>query len=98
MRLPCKLSDIRRKSRNCALEGMGMFAGKRVLAVVTVVTMGGAGWRASAQQGRQYTAADYAPDEKFMQYNVNSLVSHGGEPPPWLAGRRFWDADRRPEG
>jgi dipeptidyl-peptidase-4 len=80
-----------------------MFAGKRVLAVATVVAMCGAGGQVSAQQvstqqGRQYTAADYAQAEKFMQYNVNPLVYHGVEHPTWLADGRFWYRDSGPDG
>ncbi|WP_255551064.1 DPP IV N-terminal domain-containing protein [Granulicella sp. dw_53] len=75
-----------------------MFAGKRMLKVSTVAAMLGlSGW-AVAQQGRQYTAADYAQAEKFMQYNVNPLVYHGVDAPTWLADGRFWYRDNGPDG
>jgi hypothetical protein len=52
-----------------------MFAGKTmraamaiVAAVAAVVCSASVG---VAQQGRQYTAADYAQAEKFMNYNLN---------------------------
>jgi dipeptidyl-peptidase 4 len=53
---------------------------------------------AVAQQGRQFTTADYAQAEKFMNYNVNSLVYHGVEHPQWISGDRFWYRDLGPEG
>jgi dipeptidyl aminopeptidase/acylaminoacyl peptidase len=36
------------------------------------------------------TAADYAQAEKFMSYNVTSLVFRSGLRPTWLPGDRFW--------
>jgi dipeptidyl aminopeptidase/acylaminoacyl peptidase len=51
-----------------------------------------------AQEGRQYTAADYAQAEKFMNYNLNPLVYHSVEKPVWLADGRFWYRDAGPGG
>ncbi len=53
---------------------------------------------ASAQQGRQLTAQDYARAESFMNYNVNPLIFHTVDHPAWLADGRFWYRDRSPEG
>jgi dipeptidyl aminopeptidase/acylaminoacyl peptidase len=39
---------------------------------------------------RSLTAADYARAEKFMGYNVISLVVRAGVQPTWLPGDRFW--------
>ena len=49
---------------------------------------------AQAQAPRVYTDADYAQAEKFMPYNVNSLVLHTVESPQWLADGRFWYRDQ----
>ncbi len=70
--------------------------GLRVAA--TVAALCGLGLSATAQQGRQYTAADYAQAERFMQYNVNPLVYHGVDKPEWLADGRFWYRDFGPDG
>jgi dipeptidyl-peptidase 4 len=43
-----------------------------------------------AQTGRQYTDADYAAAEKFMNYNVNPLASRGVVRAQWLDDNRFW--------
>ena len=51
-----------------------------------------------AQTGKVYTAADYAQAEKFMDYNVNSLVYHTVEDPTWLGDGRFWYRDSGPDG
>jgi len=53
---------------------------------------------AMAQQGRQLTDADYAQAEKFMNYNVNTLVFHGVDRPEWISGDRFWYRDLGPDG
>lgn len=52
----------------------------------------------SAQAGRNYTAADYAQAEKFMNYNVEPLVYHTVEHPAWMADGRFWYRDAGPDG
>ena len=75
-----------------------MFAANKMLAAIAVVAMCGFTGLASAQQGRQYTAAEYAQAEKFMQYNVNPLVYHGVERPTWLADGRMWYRDTGPDG
>jgi dipeptidyl-peptidase-4 len=75
-----------------------MFAVKRMLAVSTFAMVCGSGTSALAQQPRQYTTADYAQAEKFMNYNVNPLVYHGVEKPTWLADGRFWFRDAGPDG
>jgi dipeptidyl-peptidase 4 len=49
-------------------------------------------------QGRQLTKDDYARAEKFMGYNVNSLVYHGVSRPMWMADGRFWYRDNGPDG
>jgi len=54
--------------------------------------------RGAAQAGRVYTAADYAQAEKFMDYNVDPLVSHTVEHPVWLGDGRFWYRDAGPDG
>ena len=41
-------------------------------------------------QTRTWTAADYERAEKFMGYNTNPLVLHGGVRPTWISGDRFW--------
>ena len=53
---------------------------------------------ARAQAGRVYTDADYAQAEKYMPYNVNSLVLHAVENPVWLADGRFWYKDNGAKG
>ena len=75
-----------------------MFAVKKVCAAIGAVAMLAGGRSAVAQQGRQYTTADYAQAEKFMNYNVNPLVFHGVEHPTWLADGRFWFKDYGPDG
>ena len=65
-----------------------------VMAVALCCWSAGAG----AQAGRVYTAADYAQAEKFMDYNVNSLVYHTVEDPVWLTDGRFWYRDAGPDG
>ncbi|MGE5361277.1 MAG: DPP IV N-terminal domain-containing protein, partial [Bacteroidales bacterium] len=50
----------------------------------------------SAQQAstpRVLTADDYRQAEKFMSYNVGSLVLHAGVRPAWLPDGRFWYRD-----
>jgi dipeptidyl-peptidase-4 len=49
-------------------------------------------------QGKQLTTEDYARAEKFMAYNVNSLVYHGVARPTWMADGRFWYRDSGPDG
>ena len=44
----------------------------------------------SDETPRGLTAADYAQAEKFMSYNVTSLVICGAVRPAWLPGDRFW--------
>ena len=43
-----------------------------------------------AQTARQYTDADYAQAEKFMDYNVNPLAYKGQVNAQWLDDGRFW--------
>ena len=52
----------------------------------------------AAQVGRVYTAADYAQAERFMDYNVQPLVTHSVERPVWLGDGRFWTRDAGPDG
>src|SRR5580693_4361248 len=77
--------------------GLGMFLKKHLSAVAGVVMgccLTVSGWA----QGRQLTAEDYARAEKFMGYNVNSLVYHGVTRPTWMADGRFWYRDNGPDG
>ena len=53
---------------------------------------------AAAQAGRQYSAADYARAERWMDYNVDPLVYHTVKDPVWLADGRFWYRDLGPDG
>jgi dipeptidyl-peptidase-4 len=52
----------------------------------------------AAQQPRVFTDADYAQAEKFMPYNVNSLVLHAVENPNWTADGRVWYRDNGAAG
>ena len=52
----------------------------------------------AAAQTRTWTAADYEHAEKFMGYNVNPLVLHGGVRPSWISGDRFWYRTTTAEG
>src|SRR5258707_13399905 len=49
-------------------------------------------------QGKQLTTEDYARAEKFMGYNVNSLVYHGVARPTWMEDGRFWYRDNGSDG
>jgi dipeptidyl aminopeptidase/acylaminoacyl peptidase len=74
-----------------------MFVRKGLLAVAGIVL--GCFFSASgAAQGRQLTTEDYARAEKFMGYNVNSLVYHGVARPAWMGDGRFWYRDNGPDG
>ncbi len=53
---------------------------------------------ALAQQSRVYTDQDYARAEKFMPYNVNSLVLHSVENPTWTTDGRVWYRDTGANG
>jgi dipeptidyl-peptidase-4 len=75
-----------------------MLAMKRMLAISTAAMTCGLTVAGVAQQPKQYTMADYAQAEKFMQYNVNPLVYHGVDKPTWLADGRFWFRDAGPDG
>jgi dipeptidyl aminopeptidase/acylaminoacyl peptidase len=52
----------------------------------------------AAQPARVYTTQDYAQAEKFMPYNVSSLVLHTVDNPAWLADDRFWYRDTGAQG
>jgi dipeptidyl-peptidase-4 len=65
---------------------------------VAVVALVGSLTVSGVAQGRQLTTEDYARAEKFMGYNVNSLVYHGVARPTWMADRRFWYRDNGPDG
>ncbi|MGA3189476.1 MAG: DPP IV N-terminal domain-containing protein [Bryobacteraceae bacterium] len=45
-----------------------------------------------------FTPADYAHAEKFMPYNVNSLVSQNAVRPDWLPHDLFWYRNTLPDG
>ena len=53
---------------------------------------------AAAQQPRVFSDADYAQAEKFMPYNVNSLVLHAVENPNWTPDNRVWYRDNGATG
>jgi dipeptidyl-peptidase 4 len=74
-----------------------MFVGKR-LVVVAGVALGCCFAANGMAQGKQLTTEDYARAEKFMAYNVNSLVYHGVAHPAWLEDGRFWYRDNGPDG
>src|ERR1700716_1361411 len=72
-----------------------MFVRKGLLVVAGVLlTCTGSG----LAQGKQLTTEDYARAEKFMGYNVNSLVYHGVARPIWMEDGRFWYRDNGPDG
>ncbi|MBB5344672.1 S9 family peptidase [Tunturibacter empetritectus] len=74
-----------------------MFFEKHLLAVAGIV-VGYCFTVSGVAQGRQLTTEDYARAEKFMGYNVNSLVYHGVARLTWMADGRFWYRDNGPEG
>src|SRR5271170_1392138 len=74
-----------------------MSVGKGLLAVAGVV-VGCCLTVSGIAQGRQYTTEDYARAEKFMGYNVNSLVYHGVARVTWMDDGRFWYRDSGPDG
>ncbi len=51
-----------------------------------------------AHTPRIYTKADYAQAEKFMPYNVNSLVLHSVDAPTWLPDGRMVYRDTGAQG
>ena len=69
-------------------KGLSLVAGI-VLGCVSASGMG---------QGKQLTAEDYARAEKYMAYNLNSLVYHGVTRPTWMEDGRFWYRDNGPDG
>jgi dipeptidyl aminopeptidase/acylaminoacyl peptidase len=70
---------------------------RRMAAVAGILV--GFGLTVSAvAQGRQLTTEDYARAEKFMGYNVNSLVYHGVSRVNWMGDGRFWYRDNGPDG
>jgi dipeptidyl-peptidase 4 len=74
-----------------------MFVSKRKSGVAMIAL--GCFFTVSAMaQGKQLTTEDYARAEKFMAYNVNSLVYHGVARPTWMADGRFWYRDNGPDG
>ncbi|NYF50176.1 S9 family peptidase [Tunturiibacter gelidoferens] len=74
-----------------------MLLKQRLSAVVGVVV--GCCFTASGMaQGKQLTTEDYARAEKFMGYNVSSLVYHGVARPMWMGDGRFWYRDNGPDG
>jgi len=72
-----------------------MFVRKRLLVVAGVLL---AYTASGLAQGKQLTTEDYAQAEKFMGYNVNSLVYHGVARPTWMEDGRFWYRDNGPDG
>jgi dipeptidyl-peptidase 4 len=70
----------------------------RLRGAAAIAAVCGLGIAAAAQQGRPYTAEDYAQAERFMNYKVNPLVYHGVKDPQWMADGRFWYRDFGPNG
>jgi len=73
-----------------------MFASKAFLTASLLVL--GAAALPAQETGRIYTDADYAQAEKFMPYNVNSLVLHTVRNPTWLPDGRMWYSDHGAKG
>jgi dipeptidyl-peptidase 4 len=71
---------------------------RKSLSVMALVVMGCCLTARGAAQGKQLTTEDYARAEKFMGYNVNSLVYHGVVRPAWMGDGRFWYRDNGPDG
>ena len=71
---------------------------RKCLSVMAVVVMEYCLIASGAAQGKQLTTEDYARAEKFMGYNVNSLVYHGVARPAWMGDGRFWYRDNVPDG
>jgi hypothetical protein len=62
-----------------------------IIALLSLVFLiGAARSEQSGEPPRSLTAADYAQAEKFMSYNVTSLVLRASVRPTWLPGDRFW--------
>ncbi len=74
-----------------------MFVRKGLSAVAGVV-LGCCLTASGMAQGKQLTTEDYARAEKFMAYNVNSLVYHSVARPTWMDDGRFWYRDNGPDG
>jgi dipeptidyl-peptidase 4 len=74
-----------------------MFLSKR-MSGVAAIALGCCFTVSGMAQGKQLTTEDYARAEKFMAYNVNSLVYHGVARPTWMADGRFWYRDNGPDG
>jgi dipeptidyl-peptidase 4 len=74
-----------------------MFVRKGLFVAAGLVLGFGASLSAMAQ-GKQLTTEDYARAEKWMAYNVNSLVYHGVARPTWMEDGRFWYRDNGPDG
>ncbi len=69
-----------------------MFVRRGLVAVAGIFV--GCGLTVGAMaQGKQLTTEDYARAEKFMGYNVNSLVYHGVSRVNWMGDGRFWYRD-----
>ena len=64
-----------------------------IAAVVVASTLTGA-----AQTRATVTVADYERAEKFLNYNVNPLVSSGTVRANWLPDDRFWYRNQTPAG
>jgi dipeptidyl aminopeptidase/acylaminoacyl peptidase len=75
-----------------------MFVRKGLSAVIAGVGLGCCLTASGMAQGKQLTTEDYARAEKFMGYNVNSLVYHGVARPTWMEDGRFWYRDNGPDG
>ncbi len=73
-----------------------MFVRKGLSAVAGIVL--GCVSASGLGQGKQLTTEDYARAEKYMAYNLNSLVYHGVARPTWMEDGRFWYRDNGPDG
>jgi dipeptidyl-peptidase 4 len=71
---------------------------RKELSVVAGVLLGSCIAASGLAQGKQLTTEDYARAERFMSYNVNSLVYHGVARPTWMEDGRFWYRDNGPDG
>jgi dipeptidyl-peptidase-4 len=71
---------------------------RKGLSVVAGIVLGCCFTASGMAQGKQLTTEDYARAEKFMGYNVNSLVYHGVARPTWMEDGRFWYRDNGPAG
>src|SRR5687767_15608715 len=68
----------------------------RAIAIAVLVGAGSA--PGLAQSRATVTVADYERAEKFLNYNVNPLVTSGPVRANWLPGDRFWYRNQTARG